>query len=255
MFFAIFYFVAVLHKLIIQRHVYLKTILRLSSFDLCHFFAKRLKVVRHRLVDKYVSVGKIQHLPCGVCLCQSPYNLKCGICLSCSCSHHEQSTLIALCHMFHCAVDGNSLIIARRIHVIAGVVWLGYDILNVRSDVVELSIHFFEFIRRWKLIHFYVFLWMHLVKTIIESEFASIAAEGERHIKLLRHHCYVVSIINGLLNTIVMSMFTTFSLHDGNRVIVIAQKNIINLFPLSTMFQSVAHDNLTIRIAPFHTYV
>ena len=48
---------------------------------------------------------------------------------ACTGGHNQQNTVLPSCDSIHCAVDGNALVVAGRVGVLAAVIRLCYDFL------------------------------------------------------------------------------------------------------------------------------
>ena len=115
-------------KLLVEGEIYLmgsdRGAVVFCKIDfVCDFF-KWLKITAYRLIDKIVAVGKIKYLLLYAALQQAIYDLESGISLARPRRHDKQNAILPLCNRVHCAVNGNLLIISRRISVLACIIWL-----------------------------------------------------------------------------------------------------------------------------------
>ena len=73
------------------------------------------------LIDQIVAICQIKHLAFYSAFKQPIYDLKRRVCLTGACGHRQQNAPLVVCNGIQRSVDGVSLIIARRICVLAGI--------------------------------------------------------------------------------------------------------------------------------------
>ena len=115
-------------KLLIEGEIYLmgrdRGAVVFCKIDLMDNLFEWLKISAYRLIDKIIAVGKVKYLLLYAALQQAIHDLKGGIGFPCSRRHDKQNAVLPLCDGVYCAVDGNLLIISRRISVLACIIWL-----------------------------------------------------------------------------------------------------------------------------------
>ena len=115
-------------KLLIEGEIYLmgrdRGAVVFCKIDLMDNLFEWLKISAYRLIDKIIAVGKVKYLLLYAALQQTIYDLESGIGLPRSRRHDKQNAVLPLCDGVHCAVDGNLLIISRRISILACIIWL-----------------------------------------------------------------------------------------------------------------------------------
>ena len=77
-------------ELLIKRHVQLIGRIEFFSLDLGHDLLEGLEILRHRLVDEDIAVGKVEDMVGEMRFAQTPYDLECCEGLTCTGSHDEQ---------------------------------------------------------------------------------------------------------------------------------------------------------------------
>ena len=131
---AIFFLIIVIaRKLLIQREV---DLIRgngagviFGKVHLMNDFFQWSEVLLNRLVNKVVAVSQVQDFLLHTAFQQAVYDLERCVGFACTGSHNQQNTVLPSCDSIHCAVDGNALVVAGRVGVLAAVIRLCYDFL------------------------------------------------------------------------------------------------------------------------------
>ena len=120
--------IIVSNQLLIQRKVHLMrgdgAFIISGYVDLVNYFFQRGKILLNGLIYKDVSIRKIQHLALHSALKQAINDLKSSIGLAGAGRHNEQKPLLTASNCIYGAVNCNSLVIAGRISILAGIIGL-----------------------------------------------------------------------------------------------------------------------------------
>jgi hypothetical protein len=112
---------------LIEAQVDLEGLVHRAVGDLGHRLAERLEVVGLGLVGEDVAIDEEQDALLGPGLPQPPDDLKGGVGLAGAGGHDQQDAVLAPGDGLHRAVDGDELVVARRLAGAVVVVVLGGD--------------------------------------------------------------------------------------------------------------------------------
>ena len=202
---------------------------------------QRLEILLYGLVDQHIAVGEIEHLLHQTRFQQTIHNLEGCIGLARSRCHDEQQAVAALCHGIHRAVDGITLVIARREDVLSRAIRLLYDLhllIGHSLSVVDFGeISCVKLFLGWEFIHPQCTFLAR--KEVVFLEAQAIRAIGKRDV----HH---FGIFLGLLQAERNGVVGIFGLHDGNGRSAVVIQHIVGIFRLAAHHHVTSQVNLAI---------
>ena len=241
------FLIIVTHQLLIQGEVHLVgcdgALIVLGNVDLVRHLLQRREVLLNRLIHQDVAVSQVKNLALQAALQKTIHNLECCISLACTGSHDKQQTILPLGNGIQCAVDGNALIIARRIGSLTAIVGL-FDngFLRRRQGRLRLIAGNQLFFRR-ELIQ--AKLTLCTCEKIMLGKTIAIGAEGERNIQHLR-------ISHGLLQTMRDAVLVVLRFYNGNGIVSIQVQNVVSALGLLTEDKVPLQVDLSIRDLCLH---
>ena len=130
--------VIIAHQLLVQGKIHLVggdgAFIVLGHIDLVGDLFQRGKILLNGLIHQNVPVGQIEDLALHAALQHPVHDLEGGIGLAGAGGHHQKNPLLPPGNGIHRAVDGDTLVIAGRVGVLAGVVRLLPYCLLPRCD-------------------------------------------------------------------------------------------------------------------------
>ena len=106
----------------------------LRNIDLMDDLVQRCEILLNGLIHQNIAVRQIQDLLLHPALQEAVYDLEGSIGFARTGGHHQQQALLPAGNCVQGAVDGNALIVARRIGVLAAVIGLTSDRLLGRCN-------------------------------------------------------------------------------------------------------------------------
>ena len=120
--------IIVTNQLLIQREIHLMgsdgTLIILGNIDFMNNLFQRSEVLLNRLIHKNIAVSKVKNLTFQTALQHTVNNLESSIGFASTGSHDEQQAVLTSCNGIYGSVDSNTLIVTRRICILAAVIRL-----------------------------------------------------------------------------------------------------------------------------------
>ena len=209
------FLIIVTHQLLIQREIDLMrgngTFIVFRGVDLMNHLFQRCKILLNGLIHKDITVSQIENLFLHIALKQTINDLECGISLARTGSHNQQKAILSLGNSINCSVNCNTLIITRRIGILAAIIGLGSNcfLLWCHGGLSFVSSHQLSFRREFVQAKFPLFTG----QKIMLCKAITIGAICKRYIQhLCISHC--------LLQTIRNAVLVVLCLNNRNRVII-----------------------------------
>ena len=100
------------------------TLIILGNIDFMNNLFQRSEILLNRLIHKNIAVGKVKNLSFQTALQHTINNLESSIGFTRTGSHNEQQAILTSCNGIYGSVDSNTLIVTRRICILAAVIRL-----------------------------------------------------------------------------------------------------------------------------------
>ena len=225
---------------LIERQVDLVRLVDLAVGDLGHGGAEGLEVVDAGLVDQDVAVGEEQDSLLDAGLPEPPDDLKGGVGLPGARRHDEQQPRLSLRHGFDHAVDGDALVVARRLAQHVGVVGLGDDLLLRLAEAFPGAVPRPQLVGRREVVkRQFLFDGRCGSGAVVEQEGVAIGAEGERHVEGF-------GVVQRLRHPVAELVVVVLRFEDGKGQVGLVVEHVVGASPLPTHGEPPAHNDPTV---------
>ena len=246
--FAEMFLIVLAYQLLIQREIYLMgsdgAFVILCYINFMDDLFQRCKILLDGLIDQNVSVSQIENLALHATLQQSVHDLEGSIGLTGACGHNKKNPLLSARNGIHRPVNGDTLVIARRIGILAGIIGLFQDGFLAGCQARFLLVAGSQLLFRWKF--FQADLALLAGQEIVLHKTVAIGAIGKGNIQHLGiGHC--------LLQTMGNSMGIVFCFHNRNRIVCTEVQDIICPLGFFAEYKVALQVNLTVCDAGLHS--